>query len=1026
MRKFLLFVAVACLSALAAWSQLSAKYSASTRMFLAQRAGLVADTASAARLAMAGKGAHRSPSLRVSGSKPQLEVAQSRIDNGVEVIDAFIGLNGTSVAQLEALGVRVQRVFRGFVTAAIPVDKIESVAALSSVKRIQVAQVMRLMTDSARSQTNVDKVIAGVSHNLPRNYDATGVIVGVVDTGIDPKHEAYNDAQGNTRIKRMYQVKAVTSSSSTTSSSTSYKQCFYKDSTQFATLDPDCDDESHGTHTSTTAAGKKIHTAYGDFLGIAPNCDIYLCGLAALYNTYIANGVDYITAYADSVGKPCVISLSLGGVAGPHDGSDYLSQVYTQATANPGHILVLAAANQAGNDMYVYKTGATAASPLVTRYQQKIFSDIDRGGFYYYSGAASAWARTAGVPLAAKVMVVNANTGAEVWTSDEITLASMNSNGYYLVSGLSSYYTAYSSVSSSSYLYVTIEQDANSGKYNVTFVPFNLRSRSYSSSSGTVTSNYEIAFMVYPASAGAAATIDMWESGYYGNFEAGGAGRYTAVQGSDKCSASSECYASGVITVGAYVSRKSFVGANATSGYTVTSSNSLGDIADFSSYVEEGYGPDHDYAIPWITAPGQTVVAGVNHMDTQNYGTTVSGSEYQYITQSNSTSYFGTMSGTSMATPCVAGIVALWLQAHPKWTVADVRKCMRATAIHDDFTAGTHSTRFGNGKINALGAFSTSTLAAIVAGSTTGDKVAVTDGDLTCVYVYAPAGSNSVLYCKDANGYAEGAKSVAASGEIDYVKNAGLQPASLDWDQSNWVALVLPRELTTADPPYAGKKLTGVTGTYTASLNPEITVDALPGVGDDNAYTPNNYVAANFGGTQDATEPYDAAGNKHRYFFVTPKPGEIARVNWARYDGAQFSVPTTYAKGDVKSNAAGLAGSAVANLTMIDAADGFEANHVYSFLALITRTATSGSSAPARRAQAASGFTVFPLESVTEVGTDDGSVVTGVSQVATGAGVQCVTYYNTLGMSSTVPFEGINVAVITHADGTRTVVKMVR
>ena len=40
--------------------------------------------------------------------------------------------------------------------------------------------------------------------------------------------------------------------------------------------------------------------------------------------------------------------------------------------------------------------------------------------------------------------------------------------------------------------------------------------------------------------------------------------------------------------------------------------------------------------------------------------------------------------------------------------------------------------------------------------------------------------------------------------------------------------------------------------------------------------------------------------------------------------------------------------------------------------------------------------------------------------------MQCVTYYNTLGMSSTVPFEGINVAVITHADGTRTVVKMVR
>ena len=82
-------------------------------------------------------------------------------------------------------------------------------AALGSVKRIQVAEVMKVMTDSARSQTNVDKVINGVSNNLPRNYDATGVIVGVVDTGIDPQHEAYNDANGNTRIKRIYQVKTV-------------------------------------------------------------------------------------------------------------------------------------------------------------------------------------------------------------------------------------------------------------------------------------------------------------------------------------------------------------------------------------------------------------------------------------------------------------------------------------------------------------------------------------------------------------------------------------------------------------------------------------------------------------------------------------------------------------------------------------------------------------------------------------------------------------------------------------------------
>ena len=35
--------------------------------------------------------------------------------------------------------------------------------------------------------------------------------------------------------------------------------------------------------------------------------------------------------------------------------------------------------------------------------------------------------------------------------------------------------------------------------------------------------------------------------------------------------------------------------------------------------------------------------------------------------------FYGSMSGTSMATPMVTGIVALWLQVKPDLTVADVR-----------------------------------------------------------------------------------------------------------------------------------------------------------------------------------------------------------------------------------------------------------------------------------------------------------------------------------------------------------------
>ncbi len=680
-----------CVIALSAFAQ--EKLSPSTRLFLGQRSGQIEE----ARL----KPEKRSLARKIPGVRTETQsafpIAKPRVIDGVEMIDAFIGLNGTSLDALKALGVRIQRQFKGFVTASIPVDKIHDVAALTTVNRVQVAQVMKVMTDSARSKTHVNEVIDGINNGLPKNYDGKGVVVGVIDTGIDPQHSAYDDEDGHSRIKRLYQVK------STGGYYSSFKEYFYKDSTLIPTLRPDNEDESHGTHTSTTAAGKKIHTSYGDFCGIAPGSDIYLCGLATLQDTYIANSVSLISAYADSVAKPCVISISLGGMGGPHDATDYISRVYDQATGS-GKIIMLAAANQAGSDMYVYKAAASKASPLATIYEEQVFSNVPRGGYFYMDGRASAWARTKNVPLAAKFYVINAKTGAILWNSGEVTERMMNFNGYKMFQPtsmggdtipLNRFYDRSGYSNASGYLFVMIHRDYNQ-KYNVTFGISNLISKAGMN-------DYKIAYVVYPVDDNATTDIDMWEGSYYGNFEAGTpVGTYQSCQGNDKCSASSECYAKNVITVGAYVSKNVLKG-EGTNSYST--GETLDDIASFSSYVEDGYGPDHANTIPWITAPGQTVVAGINHYDSSNFPPyiTSDAGEYRYITKSDAHSYYGSMSGTSMATPCAAGIVALWLQDNPKMTPDDVRRVMKETAIHDSYTDGAHSPRFGHGKINARG-----------------------------------------------------------------------------------------------------------------------------------------------------------------------------------------------------------------------------------------------------------------------------------------------------------------------------------
>ncbi len=55
-----------------------------------------------------------------------------------------------------------------------------------------------------------------------------------------------------------------------------------------------------------------------------------------------------------------------------------------------------------------------------------------------------------------------------------------------------------------------------------------------------------------------------------------------------------------------------------------------------------------------------------------------------------------------MATPCAAGITALWLQAKPNMTPDEVKEVMAETAIKDSYVTGTYASHFGQGKIDAL------------------------------------------------------------------------------------------------------------------------------------------------------------------------------------------------------------------------------------------------------------------------------------------------------------------------------------
>jgi hypothetical protein len=71
------------------------------------------------------------------------------------------------------------------------------------------------------------------------------------------------------------------------------------------------------------------------------------------------------------------------------------------------------------------------------------------------------------------------------------------------------------------------------------------------------------------------------------------------------------------------------------------------------------------------------------------------------MTSGNKTYYYLAESGTSMASPVVAGIIALWLQAKPDLTPSQAMEVIGRTATHPDAMMTYPNNLYGYGQIDA-------------------------------------------------------------------------------------------------------------------------------------------------------------------------------------------------------------------------------------------------------------------------------------------------------------------------------------
>lgn len=648
-------------------------------------------------------GIHKPFTARTMESVKQRINVQFSEEGTIKSLTALARLKEGSTcptAQLEAKGIKVQDIFGSIVVLVVPADRLYELEDVEEFKHVSADAARQLMNDKAREKTQVTWVDGTNNENwaasgLSSKYTGKGVVVGVVDAGIDYNHIAFRNADGTTRVKKVVDYGQVDDEAPA-------EPVIATDPDEISALTTDDVEGSHGTHTSATAAGSAISGMDCEMQGIAPEADLVLCGLTVhMWDSRIMRGVSEVFEYADEVKKPAVVNLSLGGILGFHDDSSDLTTFLQEQTkeggtigGKPGRVIVIASGNEAGDKLSIEKkvgspdeNGYYLKTVIQTENKAEYPDNPDWGTVSVYPGLNLSLYSLPYTYFEPKVKLVNTSTG-EIYELDDPTLQDNNLE-------LRDYDTDEVVTS------LSFEEDKEG---DMKFYYWLQAGATYY----VKDPNMRLALFVKGNSLEGKNLIAICPDEPFASCELEG-----FEDGGDAKSFNTMICTDGVISVGAYVTRQGWTDINGVGRQYVNPYPLLNGLSSFSSYGTDDDGVTNR---PDVVAPGSALLSAYNRYDSNYFDDELNVSEDEYWNSDitdvkevwGSKYYYGAMQGTSMATPCVTGIVALWLEADPFLSVADVRHIMRMTSDNDVFTTDPDMIPSGDlrqagcGKINAL------------------------------------------------------------------------------------------------------------------------------------------------------------------------------------------------------------------------------------------------------------------------------------------------------------------------------------
>lgn len=542
----------------------------------------------------------------------------------------------------------------GILTLKVPCQQLSAIQQLNGIAYLQIAARIHNNLDKAIIDLRADSVHLGIG--LPQGYAGKDVLIGITDWGFDYTHPVFYDTL--LQQHRIYAAWDQYKSSGPAPNGFNYGTEYSNTQSLLAAGSDTANIYSygtHGTHVAGIAGGGGATTAYR---GVAYEAQ-FLFVTFLIDEGAVLDAWQWMYQKAIATDKRLVINMSWGLYHfGTLDGTSLLSQAIT-AFSNLGVVFVNSGGNNGNVNFHLKKTFTNDV--LKSRIE-----------FYDYNANPNMWGQSihawgeVGQSFSNGIIVTN--TSNAVLAQSPLYSTSLTSN-----------YVDTFLVVNQDTIWYNISADAAHPlngrpqmRLRVKNTHANLRVQLHSTASSGTVHYWNVTELIT-------------EVGNWGMaFLAAGTG---TTSGDNQNGISEPSCADDVISVAAYATQYA------------TASGSLvgGALASFSSK-----GPRYDGAMkPDIAAPGVGIASAISSFTDGNY-TSVANTNFN-----NTTYRFAKFSGTSMASPMVAGVAALMLEANPYLSSAQVKEIMMQTARQDNYTGAIPnegSPLWGAGKINAYAA----------------------------------------------------------------------------------------------------------------------------------------------------------------------------------------------------------------------------------------------------------------------------------------------------------------------------------